>query len=128
MMRWGTLGLALMPGAVWAEGAPAAFYVGLYRVIGVDGAGPVDTFLRIDVKGEDLIVTTCGATGTMVLPSVAGDEHYISVVIDGRSLTCDPFSTYDNYPLLACYDDADTEARLTLWPADDFAEPLPCGN
>jgi hypothetical protein len=39
---------------------------------------------------------------------------------------CQPFSTYDNYPFLACYGEA--RERLVLWPEDDFSAPLACEN
>jgi hypothetical protein len=71
-------------------------------------------------------VSLCGMLGTMVLPQVSGDEHYVNAVIGGRSLTCDAFSTYQNYPILACYGDGDSTARLTLWPTDTFSDPLRC--
>jgi hypothetical protein len=125
-MRWMVICLSVWACPAPAQDPPAAFYVGLYRVIGVDDAGPVDQIVRIDAQGENLIVSMCGVLATMVLPHAAGDEHYINAVIGGKSLTCDPFSTYDNYPLLACYGDGDSIARLTLWPADSFSDPLNC--
>jgi hypothetical protein len=127
-MRWMVGWLSLLAVPAWAQDPPAAFYVGLYRMIGVDAAGPVDQPLRMDAQGEILTASVCGARGTVVLPQASDDEHYFSVVINGRSFTCEPYSTYDHYPLLACYGDSDITARLTLWPADDFSEPLRCGN
>jgi hypothetical protein len=127
-MRRMVMCFCLLAGPALAQDPPAAFYVGLYRMIGVDEAGSIDQPLRIDAQGEKLTVSVCGARGTMVLPHASGDEHYINVVIKGRSLTCEPFLTYDNYPLLACYGDGDSTARLTLWPADNFSDPLRCGN
>ena len=126
MMWRAAICLSLIAGPALPKDPPAAFYVGLYRMIGVDDSGPVDQVVRIDAEGEELIVSICRARATMVLPHAAGDEHYITAVIDGRSLTCDPLSTYDNYPLLACYGDGDSTARLTLWPTDTFSEPLNC--
>jgi hypothetical protein len=116
----------LAPTLGTAQDAPAAYYVGLYRMIGLDDAGPVDEMLHIATNGETLIVSICGGLGSLVLPSQSGDEHYINGTLRGVSVTCDHFNTYQNYPLLACYGDGDSDARLTLFPADNASEPLRC--
>jgi hypothetical protein len=110
-----------------ADTPPVAFYVGLYRVIGVDTAGPVDRALRVDAVDGLPVVTLCGGAATMVLPAPT-DEPYVTLVMDGKSLTCEGFSTYDYLPILACYGEDDRQARLTLWPADNFAAGLDCAE
>jgi hypothetical protein len=126
MIRPLTICALAVPSALFAQTPSADYYVGLYRMIGRDSTGPVDQLLRIDTNGEDLMVSICGELATLVMPSQSGDEHYINGTLRGESVTCDPFNTYQNYPLLACYGDGDHAVRLTLWPADTFAEPLNC--
>jgi hypothetical protein len=128
MMRSLILCAVLLPTSVAAQDPPAAFYVGLYRMIGVDDDGPVDEMLRIDADGEKLIVSVCEEVDSLVLPSQSGDEHYINGTLRGVSVTCDHFNTYENYALLACYGDGDSVARLTLWPADLADAPLTCAE
>ena len=106
---------------------PPEFFAGQYRMIGTSPAGPVDQALRLEPAGADLKVVLCGTGdgGRLVMPSQSGGDHYIEGRIGAEEVVCDPFMTYENYPLLAC--DSDTGSLLTLWPAPDFAAPLDCG-
>ena len=118
----------LLPSMAIAQGPPLDFYTGRYQMIGKDAAGLVDIPLRLDPAGQDLRVTMCdtGDAGTLTMPNDSHDEHYIAGHIGPYNVVCDPFSTYENYPLLACY--AEDGARLTLWPADDFGASLACAS
>lgn len=121
--------MMLMPSLALAEGAdpfPLEFFVGQFRMIGTSPEGPVDEGVRLEPEDGGLDVKLCGAAdgGRLVLPSPPGD-HYIEGRIGIRDVVCDPFMTYENYPLLACYG-ADG-ALLTLWPGDDFGGALDCG-
>ncbi len=120
--------LALTTGAAGAQADeyPQEFFIGQYRMIGVDATGPVDGRLRLEAEGAGLAVRTCGGTeGEALLPpSVTGDEHYYTGRIGGREIVCEVFGTYDNYPFLACAGDGGS--RLSLWPADNFGDPLTC--
>jgi hypothetical protein len=120
------IALVLLPALAAAESPPLDFYAGHYRMIGRDAAGLVDMPLRLDPSGADLRVTMCGLAdaGLLTMPGPLTDEHYIEGRIGPYNVVCDPFSTYENYPLLACY--AEDGARLTLWPGDDFGASLDC--
>jgi hypothetical protein len=122
--------LLLWPGLALAQVAdpfPQAFFVGQYRMVGLSSAGPVDVPLRLVAEGDDLGVSLCASTdgGRLVLPSQSGGDHYLEGRIGTEAVVCDPFMTYENYPLLACY--SNTGGLLTLWPGPDFAAPLDCG-
>jgi hypothetical protein len=122
--------MILWPGLALAEGAdpfPLVFFTGQYRMIGTSPAGPVDQALRLEPQGADLAVILCGAGdgGRLVMPSQLGADHYIEGRIGAEDVVCDPFMTYENTPLLACY--SETGSLLTLWPGVDFAAPLDCG-
>lgn len=109
------------------DGFPQAVFTGQYRMIGQGAEGAVDLALRLDPAGAALSVSLCGMAdgGQLVLPSQSGGDHYIHGRIGTEDVVCDPFMTYENYPLLACY--SDTGSLLTLWPGADFAAPLDCG-
>ncbi len=105
------------------------FYIGHYQLIGKSASGAlVDTMLRLDASGTDLQVTMCGLpdAGRLVLPEVSGGDHYIEGRIGDHEVVCDPFMTYQNDALLACYTDAG--ALLTLWPGPVLSAALDCGN
>ena len=53
MMWRAMICLSLIAGPALSQDPPAAFYVGLYRMIGVDDSGPVDQVVRIDAEGEN---------------------------------------------------------------------------
>ncbi len=120
------LALALIPTIAIAEGPPLDFYTGRYQMIGKEAAGLVDIPLRLDPSGTDLRVTMCGTAdaGTLLMPGPNNDEDYIKGRIGAYNVVCNAFSTYEIYPLLACY--GEDGARLTLWPADDFDASLDC--
>ncbi len=125
--------LAALPHAALAQDGnspPPDFFVGQYRMIGVDASGPVDTPLRLDLAPQGLAVSTCAAAdaGLLVLPGPTSEDRYIDGTIEGRILTCDHFLTWENYALLACYGDDDRNTRLTLWPADFPGAPLSCAD
>ncbi len=111
-----------------ADTFPQAFFTGQYRMIGQSALGPVDLPLRLDPAGADLGVSLCGEPdgGQLTLPSQTGGDHYLEGRIGTEDVVCDPFMTYENYPLLACY--SDTGSLLTLWPGPDFAAALDCGS
>lgn len=122
--------ILLMPSSALAEIAdpfPLDFFVGQYRMVGTAPGGPVDESVRLDPEDGGLEVRLCGPAdgGRLVLPSQSDGDHYIEGRIGTRDVVCDPFMTYENYPLLACYG-ADG-ALLTLWPGEDFAGTLDCG-
>jgi hypothetical protein len=123
--------MILLPGLAMAESAdtfPEEFFVGQYRLVGTSPEGPLDESVRLDSDDGGLAVGLCGLpdAGRLVLPAQSGAEHYIEGRIGTRDVVCDPFMTYENYPLLACYG-ADG-ALLTLWPQEDFAAALDCGE
>lgn len=106
---------------------PLEYYVGTYQMIGKDAAGAlVDTSFRMDISGKNLGITMCGVpdAGHLDLPETFGGDHYIEGRIASFEVVCDPFNSYENYPLLACY--TDDGARLTLWPGPVFGNPLNC--
>jgi hypothetical protein len=118
---------------VLAEGSqspPPEFFMGLYRMVGVDASGPVDKPLRLDPAPQGLAVSTCDLpdAGLLVLPGPLSADRYIDGSIEGRRLTCDHFITWGNYGLLACYGEDDSQTRLTLWPEEAAEAALPCEN
>jgi hypothetical protein len=124
-MRW-IMALCVLPNMTMAQDPPLDFYTGRYQMIGKDAEGLVDIPLRLDPSGTDLRVTMCGTAnaGTLILPGPANNEDYIVGRIGAYNVVCNAFSTYEIYPLLACY--ADDGAQLTLWPGDDFNASLDC--
>jgi hypothetical protein len=132
-MKHACLGLLLatLPFAASAEDRwnySPEFFVGQYRMIGIDASGPVDIALRLDLAPQGLAVSTCAApdAGLLVLPGPESEDRFIEGTIEGRVLSCDHFMTWQNYALLACYGEDD--ARLTLWGADFPDDPLSCSD
>jgi hypothetical protein len=105
-------------GPAMAQNVPdPSYFVGRYEVIGRDAAGPVEDVLRLTMQDDALAVQSCGGgTGSMVLDR-SGEGQFATLSLGDQQLECQWFNTWDNYPLLACYDDG--KARLTLWPANE---------
>jgi hypothetical protein len=110
----------LVAGPAVAQGVPdASYFAGRYEVTGRDAKGPVDEIWRLTGQGQDVKVERCagGAPGTMVVDQ-SGEGSFATITLGERELECQWFNTWDNYPLIACYDDANT--RLTLWPVNEI--------
>jgi hypothetical protein len=105
-----------------------AFFQGQYRMLGADAGGPVDRMLRLDESAAGLVVSLCDTPdGGTLVPSPPDTGPYLEGRIGSETVLCEPYSSYDNYPLIHCQGEA-SEARLTLFPANDFSAPLACGN
>jgi hypothetical protein len=127
-------GIALcLPAAVAAEGATPGveFFHGLYHVVGIDKGQLVDMGLRLDPKGDAMAVSLCDGQDepeTLEFATEADGGPFIDGSIGGLPVSCEYFSDWDNYPLLACYGLEGPDTRLTLWPdAENFMNgPLDC--
>jgi hypothetical protein len=110
--------VVMLASPAMAQNLPdASYFVGTYEVVGRGANGPVEDLLSLTAQGQDLAVERCsGGAGVMVLDQ-SGEGPFATITVGDWDLECQWFNTWDNYPLLACYDDG--RARLTLWPASE---------
>jgi hypothetical protein len=107
----------LVAGPAMAQDAPPPdFFAGRYEVIGRDAVGPVDDVLQMRVKGANLAVESCTRGAGQMVIDRGGEGPFAALTLGDQTLECQWFNTWDNYPLLTCYDNG--KARLTLWPAN----------
>lgn len=105
----------LAAGPVMAQEAPTPeYFAGRYEMIGRDATGPVEEVLELTVQGMDLTIGSCAQGPGQLVVDRSGEGPFATLALGDRTLDCQWFNTWDNYPLLTCYDDANT--RLTLWP------------
>ncbi len=113
-------------GAIADDAPPGEFFRGLYDAIGVQNGQPVRMSVRLEPDGAGLAVRLCdGATGPerLEFDTEADGGPFMGGSIGGLPVSCEYFSDWDNYPLLACYGLDGQDSRLTLWPdAANFAE------
>jgi hypothetical protein len=113
-------GLALLPMGAQAQGVPEnVYFVGRYEVTGRDAKGPVAEVLELLEQGPRLVVKSCRKGAGEMVVDASGEGSFAAITLGDWDLTCQWFNTWENYPLLACYNDAGT--RLTLWPANEVA-------
>jgi hypothetical protein len=109
--------LLMTPIAAQAQGVPEnVYFVGRYEVTGRDGKGPVDDVVQLLEQGQTLTVKSCNKGAGEMVVDRSGEGPFATIKLGDWDLECQWFNTWDNYPLLACYDDGRT--RLTLWPAN----------
>jgi hypothetical protein len=129
MIRYATvfgLCFAAIP-AVAQEISPPSFYDGVYRMIGVTPAGPLDQKLRLTpAEDGNLKVSLCDTPdgGGLKPPAAAAEDPFLDGRIGAESVSCEPFHNWDNYPVIICY--GDSGSRMTLWPEGDFSAALTC--
>jgi hypothetical protein len=110
----------MLANPVLAQDVPdLSYFEGRYEVVGRTEKGPFEDVLELTIKlgGGELYVKSCEVGPGIMVVDRSAEGRFASIAFGTFTVECQWFNTWDNYPLIACYDDGRT--RLTLWPANE---------